>query len=198
MSVFEDVRARVRMSDAISYLKLEQTERNGDQIRFKCPHCSGNDKRALSVNVASEKFQCFTAKKGGNDATALVAHCRGMSQTEAAKLLYEQFCRSSTEARPAKAERKGRSDPPQGEVRPLEILGISDEAAKRLDIREVDGGILFAQRDEQGIRIGTLVIATREDLPLIEWMANNELDVDTKPKAAEGLHGLWRLVKGGK
>ena len=69
MTIFDEVRERVSITDAISYLGMKPTETKGDQLRFGCPKCGGSDRRTLSINVSSGKFQCFTAKKGGNDAT---------------------------------------------------------------------------------------------------------------------------------
>lgn len=196
MSLFDEVRARVRMSDAIDYLSLKPTEQKGDQLRFPCPHCKGNDRRTLSVNTAEDKFRCFTGGKGGTDATAFVAHCQGISQTEAAKLLASHFLtdnalpRSSTKPAATKPKADGRSESPAEELRPLELLGISDDLVDRLHILVEDGRVLFEQRDERGIKLGMLALATRDDLPLVEWIAQDE------PKA-EGLRGLWRVVKGG-
>jgi hypothetical protein len=187
-SIFEEVKARVSIADAISYLGLQPTETKGDQLRFPCPKCGGTDKRTLSVNLV-KGFRCFSGDKKGDDATALVAHCRGIRNGEAAQLLKEHFI-TATKPAPTKAKAEGRSDSPQGEVRPLEILGISDELADRLQIQVEDGRVLFEQRDERGIKLGTLALATRDDLPLVEWIA------EELPKA-DGLKGLWRVVKGG-
>jgi hypothetical protein len=75
MSIFDDVRGRVSIAQAIDYLGLKPTETKGDQLRFGCPACKGADKRCLSVNL-QKGFQCFAAHKKGDDATALVAHCK--------------------------------------------------------------------------------------------------------------------------
>lgn len=190
MTIFEELRERVTISDAISYLGMKPTETKGDQLRFACPHCKGNDRRTLSINVGTGKFQCFTAKKGGNDATALVAHAHGISQTDAAKALKEHFLGSSTEARRATVEPKGRGESANA-VSPLELLGISQDIADRLHIVVEDGRVLFEQRDDTGTMLGTLALATRDDLPLVEWIGQEEV------KAPSSLQGLWRVVKGG-
>lgn len=195
-SIFEEVRERVSIRDAIQYLGLKPTETKGDQLRFACPNCSQTDRRALSVNVGSGKFQCFSGKRGGNDATALVAHVKGISQTQAAKDLKDHFIGSSTEARTRMSEPKGRSDPPRGEVGPLELLGISDNRVFALGIIEEGGRVCFPMRDDRGKVLGTLMIATREDLPLVAWVTEDDDEI-AKADAPSSLQQLWRVVKGG-
>src|SRR5689334_7526966 len=114
-NVFTDVRERVSLSDAITFLGLRATETKGDQLRFACPACKGTDKRTLSVNT-QKGFQCFSSSKRGDDATALVAHCLNIRQREAAEQLAEQFLRSATEPRAARQGAKGRVE---GEGKPL-------------------------------------------------------------------------------
>jgi hypothetical protein len=188
-TIFEEVRNGVTISQAIDYLGLKPTETKGEQLRFACPKCGGTDKRTLSVNL-SKGFRCFAGDKKGDDATALVSHCLGIRNGEAAQRLKDQFLRSATKPEAARPKVTGRSDAPQGDVRPLEILGISDEHADRLHIVIEDGRVRFEQRDERGIKLGTIALATRDDLPLVEWIA------EEAPKA-DGLKGLWRVVKGG-
>ena len=43
MSIFDDVRERVSMQDAVNYLGLTLTRKEGDQLRFPCPTCKGTD-----------------------------------------------------------------------------------------------------------------------------------------------------------
>ncbi|MDP3074744.1 hypothetical protein [Bradyrhizobium sp.] len=192
-SIFEEVRNGVTIAQAIDYLGLKATETKGDQLRFACPKCGGTDQRTLSINLV-KGFRCFAGDKKGDDATALVAHVRGIRNGEAAQLLKDHFLRSSTEARPARVEPKGRGDAAKSvDVSPLEILGIDDDVAERLGIVIEDGRILFEQRDPMGAKLGTLALATREDMPLVEWIA---ADI-TKAHAPSTLQGLWRVVKGG-
>lgn len=193
-NVFEEVRAGVSIADAIAFLGIKPTETKSDQLRFACPKCGGTDKRTLSVNL-QKGFRCFAGDKKGDDATALVAHCLGIRNGEAAQRLKDRYlsaARSPSATKPeAKAEGKGRGDGVNA-VSPLEILGISDELADRLHIQIEDGRVLFEQRDERGIKLGMLALATRDDLPLVEWTA--EVQDEAKP---QDLKGLWRVVKGG-
>jgi hypothetical protein len=196
MSVFEEVKESVTVKQVASYLSLKfhgsEQGKEGLQHRYACPFCNNPDKHALSINDAKGKFQCFRCKKSGGDTITLVAKLKGITNTDAANELKAQFLHRSTEPGPTKAQAKGRSEPPQGELRPLEILGISDELAKRLHIQEEDGRILFEQRDEHGAKLGTLALATRDDMPLVEWIA--EAQEESQPK---DLKQLWRVVKGG-
>lgn len=196
-SIFEEVRNGVTIAQAIAFLGLKATETKGDQLRFPCPHCKGSDKRTLSVNL-NKGFRCFSGDRKGDDATALVAHCLGIRNGEAAQRLKDRYLsaarsHSATEPERATAKAKGRPDTSQGEVRPLEILGISDELAERLHIQIEDGRVLFEQRDERGVKVATLALATRDDLPLVEWVAEAEADAPQ----ANNLKFLWRVVKGG-
>jgi hypothetical protein len=199
-SLFEDVRARVRMSDAISYLCLKPTETKGDQLRFSCPACAGDDRRALSVNIRDEKFQCFRGKKGGNDATALTAHVKGISQTVAAKLLAEAFPAvrgSSTEARRPTAELKGRDGDANVPVSleldhpVIEMLGIN-----RRILGDVGGGfdgdrIVIPLRDAEGNVKGELGIATKADqAPLLLFSES----VPAEKESPDELRKLFRVV----
>lgn len=193
MSIFDDVRGRVSIADAISFLNLKATEVKGDQLRFPCPKCGG-DSRVLSVNL-QKGFRCFAGDKKGDDATALVAHVRGIRNGEAAQLLKGHFLHSATKPT-AKAEGKGRSDTSQDAVRPLELLGMSQDLADRLHIVVEDGRVLFEQRDEHGTKLGTLALATRADLPLVQFITEIDSTI-TQADSAPDLKSLWRVVKGG-
>ena len=60
MNVFEEVRKNVSISQALDYLRMgEPLERDGDQLRFKCPHCDTKPKdRSLAVNLVTG-FTCY-------------------------------------------------------------------------------------------------------------------------------------------
>ena len=190
-SIYEEVKERVTVQDVASYLNLKRTKvengKDGEQYRYPCPSCKNKDTHALSVNVEKGKFQCFSCGGKGNDVISLVAFINKIRQSEAAKQLHETFCSavrtsSSTEARSKKVELKGRSDTSQDVVRPLEILGIDAPLAKHLGIVEDDGRVMFDLRDAQGIIHGTLAIATRDDLPLVEFTRDTEHHAE-EPKA---------------
>jgi hypothetical protein len=85
------------MRQAIDFLRLGQpTDMKGNQWRWKCPRCAGNDDRSLSVNL-DKGYGCWVGASGnkpahsGNDCIALAAHVLGITQTEAAKQLKEHF-----------------------------------------------------------------------------------------------------------
>lgn len=189
-NIFEEVRNGVTISQAIDYLGLKPTETKGEQLRFGCPKCGGSDKRTLSVNL-QKGFRCFSGDKKGDDATALVAHCLGIRNGEAAQRLKDQFLHRSTKPEPAKAKAEGRGD---GVITasPLELLGISEELAKRLQVEEDGSFILFEQRDQAGVKLGILAVATKPDLPLISWIPEEET-----AEEPQTLQSLWRVVKGG-
>lgn len=194
-NVFEEVRNGVTIAQAIQYLGLKPTETKGDQMRFGCPNCGGSDKRTLSVNL-TKGFQCFSGSKRGDDATSLVAHVKNIRQRDAAEELAGHFLRNATEAR-AKAPAKGRGDTGGNvDVSPLELLGISDNRVFRLGIMEEDGRVLFPMRDDKGVKLGTLMIATRADLPLVAWSTEDAEEI-VKADVATDLKSLWRVVKGG-
>src|SRR5437016_5593638 len=120
-SIFEEVRNGVTIAQAIDYLGLQATETKGDQLRFGCPKCGGTDRRTLSVNL-QKGYRCFAGDKKGDDATALVAHVRGIRNGEAAQLLKDHFLLSSTKPTRATVKAGGRGDGANA-VSPLELLG---------------------------------------------------------------------------
>lgn len=205
MNIFEEVRSRVTIQQAVEYLRLELTKiehgKDGEQYRYPCPACKGTDKRSISVNM-QKGFRCFAGDKKGDDATALVAHVKGIRNGEAAQLLKEHFisaARASSSTKPeAKAEGKGRSDARQG-VRPLELdhpviemLGINP------DVLEAIGGgydgerIQIPLRTEAGELRGTLGIATTADqAPLL--LFSESIESVAKPQPDE-LRKLFRVV----
>jgi hypothetical protein len=205
-NIFQEVRENVTIAQAIEYLGLKATETKGDQLRFGCPKCGGTDQRTLSVNL-QKGFRCFAGDKKGDDATALVAHCKGIRNGQAAQELKDHFvdankkvtpaARSPSATKPevARPRVKGRGESANA-LSPLELLGVSTELADRLHIEQDGGFILFEQRDERGIKLGTLAIATRDDLPLVSWIADGESE-NEETGTTNSLQSLWRVVKGG-
>lgn len=99
---FAAIKDAVPIDNLVDYLALKGMWR-GDQWRGQCPSCKGND-RSLVV-TKGKGFYCWDTKKGG-DAIALVAHVKGISQPEAAKLIQEHYRVGSsptTSQGPAKA-----------------------------------------------------------------------------------------------
>jgi hypothetical protein len=81
---FADIKERVSLDDAAHMLGLKL--KGG---RTQCPACKGND-RSLAI-TPGKGFFCFTAKKGGTDCIALLAHAHGCGMKEAAEMLLEHF-----------------------------------------------------------------------------------------------------------
>lgn len=213
-NIFEDVRARVRMTDAISFLGITPTKREGDQLRFLCPACKGHDKRALSVNITRDLFKCFTANKGGTDATALVAHVKGYSQSDAAKMLADHFLTKTSTAPKtrrqdtvAEAERLDNTtlqplDYLEASHPVIEVLGLSETAMEALGggfapRGTMAGRILIPLRMPDGALVGYLGIATKEDQSPLLLFPNN-LDERCKPVTERAepdqLRKLFRVV----
>jgi hypothetical protein len=186
----------ITFEQAIGFLsELKLTNREGSQMRFACPACGGDDKRALSVNP-SQGFQCFSARQKvnkGTDAVALVAHVRGISQYDAGRLLQEHFLHTSPSAGASALD--GRREPLQAPLDYLEhshqvadLLGLSAATLEALgggyaSKGTMAGRLLIPLRMEDGRLVGYLGIATREDQePLLKFPANLETVCTAKPK----------------
>jgi hypothetical protein len=70
-------------------------------MRGPCSACQQGGERALAITPSKGLFMCFAcpgdkSKHGAADCIALVAHIRGVSQLDAAKLLKKHFCTSGT------------------------------------------------------------------------------------------------------
>jgi hypothetical protein len=204
-SIFEEIRERVSLQDAIQFLGLKLTKQEGDQLRYECPHCRGSNKRALSVNL-DKGFRCFASSKSGNDATALVAHCKNISQREAARMLADHFrLEQQTTASPGTVKK------PQAGLAELDYLETDHEIVELLGLTpralELLGGgyapkgtmvgrLLIPLRLPSGVLAGYLGIATKEDQePLLLFPKNLEErgSAVEKPPADE-LRKMFRVV----
>lgn len=200
MTIFEDVKRRVTMRDAIDYLRLKAVEQKGDQFRFKCPTCTDNDGRSLAVNLTNG-FTCYAAKpkKSGNDCIALVAHVLNISQTEAAKVLAKHFLGSSTEPE-RKSTGAGRGSDTSGACASpptthpvIDMLGIDPNM-----LDAIGGGycseterIEIPLRTPGGDVSGTVGIATRADQsPLLLFSER----VTVQKETPDELRKLFRVV----
>ena len=201
MDVFKQVKERVSLMDAIKYLDLKATDRDGDQMRFNCPSCKDKEKRGrLAVHII-DGFTCYNSGKvKGNDATGLVAHCKGIRQREAAQMLADHFLSSSTEARgntPAEARggtSKGASAPLDLEHPVMELLGITPGAVQALGggFSKETERIHIPLRLPDGTAIGCLKIATKADQsPLLEFPEHIEQEQRANP---DELRRLFRVV----
>lgn len=198
---FAAIKERVGMQDAIAFLNLKLTKREGDQLRFACPACRGGNDRALSVNIEKGAFRCFEDKgKGGTDSIALVAHVKGVRQREAAVMLDQHYPDSKPHRAPstAQAEPDGRRDVPDAlETKHpvIELLGVSAAVLEKLE-----GG--YSARTERihiplrlpnGEIVGYFGIATNADqAPLLQFPKDMEERI--KPKSHEELRKLLRVV----
>jgi hypothetical protein len=209
MNVFEQVRNGVTISQAIDYLGLKATETKGEQLRFACPACKGTDKRTLSVNL-QKGFRCFSGDKKGDDATALVAHVKGIRNGEAAQLLKAHFLSSSTEPRAAKPEERERSEAAPDVLAPLTDLQLEHPVIEMLGltstIMETLGGgycgkgtmagrILIPLRTETGELKGYCGIATKaEQSPLLLFPRSLEARCKPIKPEPDELRRLFRVV----
>jgi hypothetical protein len=203
-NIFEDVRNRVSLEDAIAFLSLKLTKREGDQLRYECPHCRGSNKRALSVNL-DKGFTCFTANKRGNDATALVAHCRNISQRDAAQMLSDHFkLQQQTAPLPGNAKPQGLEelDYLETDHEIVELLGLTPRALELIGggyapKGTMAGRLLIPLRLPTGVLAGYLGIATREEQePLLLFPKNLEeraAPAEGKPQADQ-LRKMFRVV----
>lgn len=200
-NIFEQVRAGVSLEDAISFLGLKLTKREGDQLRFECPHCRGANKRALSVNL-DKGFRCFASSKSGNDATALVAHCRNISQRDAAQMLSDHFKLQQPTPAAAKSQGLEELDYLETDHEIVELLGLTPRALELIGggyapKGTMAGRLLIPLRLPTGVLAGYLGIATREDQePLLLFPRNLEeraTPAGAKPPADQ-LRKLFRVV----
>lgn len=154
---FEEVKANVRIEDAMQRLGLDMRKSGPDQYRGVCPTCKTGGERALSVNTAKRSFYCFPARAGG-DVIGLTAHIQGLSQKEAAEWLVGTV--HSAQSREAEAHSSPSPTPAQG-FQPLDYLEPSHDAVDAVgfpaDVAEAVG-IGFAPK---GILRGLVAVPVR-------------------------------------
>jgi hypothetical protein len=207
----------ITFQQAIDFLsELKLYKREGDQMRFACPACGGDDKRALSINP-EKGFRCFEGNKTGTDAVALVAHVRGISQYDAGRILQDHFLSGQKPARAPSAASSaldGRREPLQAPLDYLvhehpvaDLLGLSAATLEALGggyapKGTMAGRLLIPLRMEDGRLVGYLGIATKEDQePLLRFPDNLEerctaqpkVEVEEKPQPDQ-LRKLFRVV----
>lgn len=207
----------ITFEQTIAFLtELKLYKREGDQLRFPCPACGGDNKRALSIHP-QQGFRCFAGNKKGSDAVALVAHVRSVSQYDAGRLLQDHFVDTrKMEERapsPAKAEPEGRGESLQSldylvhEHPVADMLGLSAATLEALGggfapKGTMAGRLLIPLRMEDGRLCGYLGIATKEDQePLLRFPDNLEERCTAKPKVEvvekpqpDQLRKLFRVV----
>lgn len=184
----------VSLQQAVEFLKeLGKPKMERGEMRFACPACGEDDKhRALAVHP-TDGFTCYKrGKKSGTDAVSLVAHVRGVSQTQAAIMLEDHFFPHARPAQrtpspPAKAEPDGRAD----DV--AQMLGIGPATLDELGTRDEDERLVIPLRRGDGVQIGTLGIATRADQKPLLLFTFEEKAEEQKP-APDELRKLFRVV----
>ncbi|AVT83685.1 hypothetical protein [Rhodopseudomonas palustris] len=105
MIPFAELRQRVTAQDAVEFLGLKfvrSDAKNARQHRYSCPKCKTADKDPLAINMDTLGFTCFATpqRPHGTDAVGLVAHCRDVSMSEAAKMLADHFLTPVARAAP--------------------------------------------------------------------------------------------------
>jgi hypothetical protein len=205
---------QISLEQAISFLNLKM-KRNGTSegkypnFRCVCP-AHGGDEHALSITPDKPAFRCMVVEKGGTDACALVAHVRGITQTEAGLLLQDEFLSARAEKAPSAAQ-AGREVQALDYLVPehpvAEMLGLSAAVLQALGAGyaprgTMSGRLLIPLRMEDGQLCGYLGIACREDQePLLKFPANLEEVCTAKvvrptqaKKQPDELRKLFRVV----
>jgi hypothetical protein len=190
----------ISLEQAIAFLtELPQPKREGRELRFPCPACGVDEKkRALAIHL-TDGFTCWArGKKSGSDAVALVAHVRGISQTEAGLALEDHFFPAARAPSTAKAAPEGRREtsiPDSSDAsHPVaEMLGLSATALHAMGAVEAERLVIPLRRAD-GTQIGTLGIATRADQqPLLAFDIDEEAAVPQK-RGQDELRKLFRVV----
>ena len=87
---FAAIKAAVGVEKAARFLGLE-LHPDRDTFRAPCPVCKRAGERAIILTPAIQRWYCHGMCKKGGDSVYLVAHCRGIRQTEAGQLLQDAF-----------------------------------------------------------------------------------------------------------
>lgn len=159
--LIQSVKASVTIFQCMHMLGLDAKLERG-QHRMPCPGCRKGGPRALCVTPAHQRkdgslgsFYCHGDKVGG-DNIGLVAHVRGVSNSEAAKMVQDYYGKGAPPKRPVpdstpspnqKQERTGfdveayakRLDP---ENEALEPLGISPDTLREFKAGFATNGLL--------------------------------------------------------
>lgn len=176
---FQDIKARIRIEDAIPFLGLNLKRTTNGQLRGKCPACDSDNERALVVTPSKGAY-CFNEKRGG-DLLWLVSHVKGIGVRQAAQELAAHFLTEPQEPRRSKQSGTGAAKESQqatGNVTlmPLSYLdhsqafGLDEETAKAL-------GIGFAAK---GLMRSRIAIPIRTDTGKLVGYVGIEPDADVK------------------
>lgn len=139
---FADLKSKVSMEQVISYLGIRITKRDSAvQWRAHCPACRSKNPRSLSMNVKDNVFKCFADPRGRGDQISLVAHTKGISQREAAKLLHDHFLHSSQGHSEAREGERGDS-----ETETPDVLERLDDLERRIEELERTKNVVTLRR----------------------------------------------------
>lgn len=197
----------ITLEQAISFLDLVLYKKEGEELRLRCPICSGDKEgsthnRGLAIHP-DKGFTCHISGKKGTDAVALVAHVRGISQYDAGAMLQAHFLKGDVPRETTDV------------LKPLDYLETSHPVADMLGLTpatlEALGGgyaprgtmaerLLIPLRLPDGTLVGYAAIATKIDQEVLKFPANLEAMCSKKPEASkksagpDELRKLFRLV----
>ncbi len=113
-------------------------------MRAPCPVCGGGP-RAIVITPAKNLFHCFPSKAGG-DQIALVSHVKGVSQKDAAALMFGQQAQGTVTSTVQGTSTVQDKFPPldylEADHITVEALGLSQETAEALGIGYAPKGMM--------------------------------------------------------
>ncbi len=120
--LFEKIKANVGYLKVFDFLGLQMKPANsptaGHQYRGPCPVCQRGGDRILVYTIGRASWCCHSnvcspkgQRKKGGDIIGLVAHVKGIKQTEAAKLLQDAFMREPEKPKAPKSSQRKTAKP---------------------------------------------------------------------------------------
>ena len=88
---FKEIRERVTIVDALSFLGIDNLRRQGNKLIGPCPVHGGSNNRAFHVDTKKNVWFCFTECHRGGNQLDLVSAVRDVSIREAALALKHHF-----------------------------------------------------------------------------------------------------------
>ena len=125
---FPAIKAAVSFEKAAAFLGIE-LKRDKEGYRCYCPGC---DKDRVLFITPGKGWYCHNIKKGG-DVIYMVAHCKDIKQSEAAKLLQEHLMRPEPVKRNSAKAPQRKSAPKRAKVRDSSKLVQSQPVSEELD-----------------------------------------------------------------
>ena len=87
---FNLIKGSVSMEMLIIHFGLFHIQREGDEVRLKCPFHNGKSDNSMTINLADDRFYCFGCKSGGG-VIDFVARYEDCTVKDAAIKLNEWF-----------------------------------------------------------------------------------------------------------